>query len=131
MHHHQPYKYCPICATPLALKLQMGENEKKLGQTPAFSVNTYKEKRYVRENKFGYPEYEDVEVTHLGISKRYYTACHSQGSALDVVKNMSVKDLSLLIGIDSDQFNYVRHMPIALVKVSYMIADELLKQEHE
>jgi hypothetical protein len=95
-------------------------SDEELGQKPAFP--------------FSYEHYVEgqhhVEV-YQGVSKRFYAASNYVNVAHDWVKEMSINTCKKLLGLNKeDDWEASKHYPMLLIKIQYMLADELLKQEN-
>lgn len=66
-----------------------------------------------------------------GMSKRFYAANNSIAVADNTLKEFSIKSIAEFIGVEPSEYKHSLHYPVALSKMSYVIADELLKQENK
>lgn len=91
------------------------EEQKKLGQNQAFAcMYGTSENGYLQE----------------GMSKRFYAANNSIAVADNTLKEFSIKSIAEYIGIEPSEYKHYLHYPVALSKMSYVIANELLKHEN-
>ena len=94
-------------------------NNEKLGQEPAFAC-TY-EMKIMGENKLCY---------HDGISKRFYAACEYSYAAYKWGEMMSIPECKKILNLnENDNWIYPIHFPLLVIKLQYLLSDELLKQE--
>jgi hypothetical protein len=113
--------------------------EEKLGQEPAFPAKklivTGKEfSHYTNDNGIRSAIFKDIieEVKFEGISKRFYAACEHSINAYKWASKMSTTTLKEILLMDANEaWIPFKHFPIAVAKIQYMLADELLKAENE
>jgi hypothetical protein len=104
------------------------ENE-KLGQEPAFPCFEYNESgngNCIVLNIAGEKQYIPFKE---GMSKRFFAANNYANVADSYFNNTTAEYISKYIGIDPKEYIGYIHYPIAIAKIQYQLADELLKQE--
>lgn len=90
--------------------------EKKLGQEPTFATSALG---------------DNEELYQKGMSQRLYIANGYADCAHKLADETGIGHALKLLGIDSNvTWDHTVHMPALIVKLQYMLADELLKQEH-
>jgi hypothetical protein len=91
----------------------MGMNKEKLGQEPAFPI----EEMQKNVNDSGVSQM----VPHLGISKRFYTAC--------MIAQGIMSNMKLLEGNVIEAAKHSIETEEHVAKMAFVIADALLKEE--
>lgn len=96
-------------------------SNKKLGQEPAFPPT-----KEIQELN------PDCEGYNVGMSKRFYAACKCANSAYKLALEMPLRECKDILGLSKeDNWNSAFHFQTLVVKLQYILADELLKQENE
>jgi hypothetical protein len=104
---------------------------KKLGQEPAFP--------FFETNASGYENtVVDTPTGRLylpfqsGMSKRFYAAMGYADAATEYLKECSANNILEILGLPiTTAYTGTIHYAQALVKMQYIFADELLKQENQ
>ena len=87
----------------------------KLGQEPAFANSNHNAKH--------------SDGTPNGMSKRFYAANNAIKTADKILRTCPIQFISEFIGTNFSDYKSYVHYPMALAKMAYIIANELLKQE--
>ena len=93
------------------------ETKEKLGQDHAFPVD-------------GENQSDSLKYGLSSMSKRFFAANNSIAIADNMLKAFSIKSIVEFIGVEPSEYNHYLHYPVALSKMSYVIADEMLRQEN-
>ena len=93
------------------------ENQ-KLGQEPAFPVD-------------GENQSDSLKHGLSGMSKRFYAAQGYSDCAYKWAEEMSIDTCMEVLGLPKEtKWDYTNHFPKLIVKLQYILSDELLKQEN-
>lgn len=93
----------------------------KLGQENAFPIVAFSKDGVITS-----------EECFNGMSKRFYAACSYSDSAYKWAEEMSIDACLKVLGLSSDtKWEYVIHFPKLVIRLQYMLSDELLKQENK
>ena len=101
--------------------------KQKLGQEPAFPCNVH----YTEEGRSGTSN-PDGSYGEIGMSKRFYAAQGYSDCAYKWAEEMSIDTCMEVLGLPKEtKWDYTNHFPKLIVKLQYILSDELLKQENE
>lgn len=68
---------------------------------------------------------------NTGISKRFYAACSYADSAYKWAEEMSIDTCLKVLELPPEtKWEYVIHLPKLVIRLQYILSDELLKQEN-
>ena len=106
------------------------KTKESLGNEPAFPNEKYSIKVPTGKFSYGEQEFKTEVVFHRGMSKRFFAANNSIAIADNMLKAFSIKSIAEFIGVEPSEYKHYLHYPVALSKMSYVIADEMLRQEN-